>query len=288
MSKTTNNKKSKKNKRLSILAIIFVLTAAALYTIITYSGHWLVEDDDFDHVSWIVMLDGQSADLERNDFAAKLLKDGKADSLLILGRRCLRNRNNAEFYVDDFMGLGTFDSSAIFIAPHDDASTVGEAYTIIPWLKAHKADTVLLLTSASATHRVKRIFTELSGNKPVFLTTDIHHYQFNADSWHTNRESRKNWIREWLALAQSYIDLWDAGVLTAADSTYYKSITSLTSIKQQKDSVVDLQTLLPSMEKKIQETIKDVSTDSAKVSMDSVSTEKSISSTNLVSSDSTK
>jgi len=227
-----------------------------------------VDDDEFDHVTWVAVLDGQSADLERSDYAAALMAQGRADSVLILGRRCLRDRSNAEFYVDDFMKLGKFDSSAVFIVPHDDPSTIGEAYTIIPWLKAHKADTVLLITTAAATHRVKRIFTKLSGDAPVFLTTDIQNFRYNADSWYTNRESRKNWLREWAALFASYVDLWPAGELTASDSAFHKSILTVKEFEKAKNPVVNLQALLPKVQKKIEEaapdTVESVASDSTK------------------------
>lgn len=258
MAKIPTKKEKKRAKRIiTIAAIVFVLLVIAFYLIMTQSGHWLVDDDEFDHVKWVAVLDGQSADLERSDYAASLLAEGRADSVLILGRRCLRNRNNAEFYVEDFMKLGDFDSNAVFMVPHDDPSTIGEAYTIIPWLKKHKADTVLLITTAAATHRVKRIFTKLSGDSPVFLTTDIHNYHYNADSWYTNRESRKNWLREWAALAVSYIDLWPAGNLTENDSAFYKSIISVAENERKKDSVVNLQDLLPKVQKKIAEATPD-------------------------------
>ncbi|MCQ2124237.1 MAG: YdcF family protein [Fibrobacter sp.] len=270
MAKIPTKKEKKRIKRLITIASIgFVLLVIAFYLIMTQSGHWLVDDDEFDHVKWVAVLDGQSADLERSDYAASLLAEGRADSVLILGRRCLRNRNNAEFYVDDFMKQGNFDSSVVFMAPHDDASTIGEAYTIIPWLKKHKADTVLLLTTAAATHRVKRIFTKLSGESPVFLTADIHDFRYSADSWYTNRESRKNWLREWAALAVSYVDLWPAGNLTEADSTYYKPIVTVAEYERQKSPIVNLQDLLPKVQKKIAEATPD-SVKSEEISSSSV------------------
>lgn len=252
---TKKEKKKRFQKIIAIVSVILVLLVIFFYLVMTESGHWLVDDDEFEHVTWVAVLDGQSADLERSDYAANLLAAGRADSILILGRRCLRNRTNAEFYVDDFMKLGDFDSNAVFVVPHDDASTIGEAYTIIPWLKKHKADTVLLITSAAATHRVKRIFSKLSGDTPVFLTTDIHNYLYNADSWYTNRESRKNWLREWAALAASYVDLWPAGELTENDSAFYKSIVSVAEFERKKNPVVNLQDLLPKVQKKLVESV---------------------------------
>lgn len=254
MSKLPTKKQiQKKRIILGATALVAVFAVIAFYLIMTQSGHWLVDDDEFDHVDWVVVLDGQTADMERTDYAAEMMASGKADSALILGRRILRNRSNAEFYLDDFMKLGNFDSNAVFIARHDDPSTIGEAYTIIPWLKKHNADTVLLLTGAASTYRVKNIFKTLSGDRPVYVTKDVHHYQYNADSWYTSRESRKEWLRGWAALFVSYIDLLPAGNLTASDSFYYKPILSVKEFEAEKEPIVDLQSLLPKMQEKQQE-----------------------------------
>ena len=254
MAKLPTKKQIQKKKIIySAIAAAVVLMVIVFYMIMTHSGHWLVDDDEFEHVKWAVVLDGQSADMERIDLAADLVASGKVDSVLILGRRILRNRSNAEFYLEDFLRLGQFDSNAVFIARHDDPSTIGEAFTIVPWLKKHNADTVLLITGAAATHRVKRIFQTLSGDTPTYLTTDVHHYQYNADSWYSSRESRKEWLRNWLSLAASYFDLLPTGILTAADSFYYKPIVSAKEYENEKDAIIDLQSLIPKAPEKVEE-----------------------------------
>lgn len=238
-----NIRKSRK-KLLGGCLVIFALVAAIVYVTITQSGHWLVEDDAFEHVDWVVILDGQSADMERNDFVATLLSERKADSVLILGRRVYRDKSNADYYAEDFMTLGKFDPSTIFLARHDDPSTLSEACTIIPWLKKHKADSVLLVTTAPATRRAARIFRSLSGDKPTYITTDIKHHQYNADAWIFNRESRKNWLREMAAHLISYYDLWGTGEFTDKASTYFSSIRSLAEEQRDDSSIIDLQKML--------------------------------------------
>ncbi|MCK9182167.1 MAG: YdcF family protein [Fibrobacteraceae bacterium] len=196
------------------LFCLVILLLAIFYVLVSYSGHWLVKDDTFDHVKWVVILDGQSADLERSDFAADLVTKGKADSVLILGRRVFRDRSNADFYAEDFVRSGDIDAGRVFIFRHDDPSTLEEAVSIIPWLKLHVPnDTVLLLTTAAATRRASFLFNKLSGGHPVFITADMHDWRYNADNWIFERESRKNWLREWAALANSKWDLWGVDTL---------------------------------------------------------------------------
>ena len=184
--------RKKKNFSLGISLLILFVIAVITYFVFEKSGHWLVEDDEFEHVKWVAVLDGQTADLERSDYVANLMKEGIADSVLILGRRMYRDRSNSEFYVEDFMKLGAFDSNAVFLVPHNDPSTISEAYSIIPWFKKHNVDTVLLITGAPATYRVKRIFQKLSGNSPVYLTKDIHHVTYNPMP---RRSSCPSWRR---------------------------------------------------------------------------------------------
>jgi len=278
VSKVLLNKKKKNYakliKKASIIAVsTIILAVIALYIVFTKSGQWLVNDDEFKHVKWVVILDGQSADMERNDFAAELVAQGKADSVLIMGRRVLRDRSNAEFYSDDFLRHSSIDSAALFLAPHDDPSTISEAYTIIPWLKNRKADTVLLLTTAAATNRVSNLFKTLAGESPVFLTADIHHYLYDANTWYINRESRKNWLREWAALIYSKFELFGADTLTVADSAYYVPIRSISEEKKM-ESVVDLQKFLKQASSKTQEVIESAAKDTASTTKkDSVKSE---------------
>lgn len=200
------------------VGILIGILIVALYVLITRSGSWLVREDFSGRVSWVVILDGQSGDLERSDFAANLIREHRADSVLVLGRRVFRDKSNADFYAEDLISVGGIDAEKIFVFRHDDPSTLEEAVSIIPWLKRRASkDTVLLLTSAPATRRAAFIFNKLSGGHPYFVTTDMHDWRYNADGWIFERESRKNWLREWAAILNAKWELWGADTLSASD-----------------------------------------------------------------------
>lgn len=247
-------KKDKRIKKTSkkffgfAIAIAFLLVLC-FYLIMTCSGKWLVQQDEFTHVKWVAVLDGQGPDMERTDLAAKLLREHKTDSVLILGRRIYKSHYNADYYAEDLMKQGNFDSSAIFLARHDDPSTLEEARTIIPWLKKRNADTVLLITSIAATKRVARIFNTLAGNKPHFIVSGGLTDFFVPESWSVNRETKKTWAKEWASLFLSYFDLFNADTLGIADSAYLAPIRSLS--EERKTDFVDLQKMLPSVKRKI-------------------------------------
>lgn len=210
-------RKEKSRKRFltqAKIGTLVVLLVIAFYLLISYSGRWLVRDDSFGRVTWAVVLDGQSGDLERSDFAANLVREGRADSLLVLGRRVFRDRNNADFYAEDLENIGV-DAGRIFVFRHDDPSTLEEAVSTIPWLKRRNSasDTVLLITGSPATRRAAFIFNKLAGGHPVFITADMHDWRYNASSWIFERESRKNWLREWAATFNAKWELWGADTL---------------------------------------------------------------------------
>lgn len=234
------NTRKRSRKVLGAIIVVVFCLLAAIYVVVEKSGKWLVVNDEFEHATWAVILDGQSANMERNDYVADLKAQGKVDSVLILGRRVYRDKSNVDFYAEDFMRLGKFNPATIFLVRHDDPSTLSEACTIIPWLKKHKADTVLLVTAAPATRRAKRIFETLSGDSPVYVTADIgYKQQYIADAWIFNRESRKSWLREWFALAHSYLDLAGAYPLSESDSTYFSKIRSIAE-EEKDEPVIDL------------------------------------------------
>ena len=247
-------KKDKRIKKTSkkffgiAIAVAFLLVLC-FYLIMTCSGKWLVQQDEFTHVKWVAVLDGQGPDMERTDLAAKLLREHKADSILILGRRIYKSHYNADYYAEDLMKQGDFDSSAIFLARHDDPSTLEEARTIIPWLKKRNADTVLLITCIAATKRVARIFNTLAGSKPHFIVSGGLTDFFVPESWSVNRETKKIWAKEWASLFLSYFDLFSADTLGIADSAYLAPIRSLS--EERKTDFIDLQKMLPSVKRKI-------------------------------------
>ena len=252
MSRILMNEKKKfriSKKFIGALTIFCVFIVALTYITITKSGYWLISGDEFNHVKWVVILDGQTGDMERNDYVASLLKEGKVDSVLVLGRRVYRDRSNADFFVEDLVKITDYDKNKIYVVHHDDPSTIAEAKTIIPWFKARNADTVLLVTSPPATRRAAKLFKYLSGNKPVFLTADTKFYQYDPDSWIFNRESRKLWLHEMAAYLNSFMDLWYEHELTAADSAYYRPIRSVA--EEEAESMVDLQTLIPQVDQRI-------------------------------------
>lgn len=227
-------KKQKKKQLLIALVIIIVFLLIIFYWLLNRSGYWLIQDNAFNHVSWAVVLDGQTAELERTDYVSELMEKGKVDSVLVLGRRVYRDKNNADFYAEDMMRTETLDSGAVFLWRHNDPSTLEEAISIIPWFKKKNVDTVLLITSAPASCRVAHIFNYLAEGSPTFITTDIKHYTYNPASWLREREIRKLWFREMLAALQAK---WDLFWITPGD-VLQKEVREVFSLREENKEVL--------------------------------------------------
>lgn len=195
-------------RRLSLLFLLsFIGLLLLAYIGIRFSGTWLIKSKTVDHVPWIAVLDGQSAGMERTDFAVKMLSSAQADSVVVLGKRVFRDRFNSDFYVEDMQRQGSLDLNSLFLIRHDDNSSMDEAYSLIPALKVRGVDSVLLLTSEAATRRVDKIFNRLAGGSPVFITMGIKDPLYNPRTWIHNRESRKIWLKEWASYLVSFYEL---------------------------------------------------------------------------------
>lgn len=242
--KLSKRQKRERRNRLLAAAVAVVVVALALgYWLFVNSGRWLVKNDAFKKVTWVAVLEGQSNNMERTDYAARLLASGKVDSVVVFGRRIFRDYSSADFYIADMFRAGDLDSTRVFPFTHDDPSTIEEAVSIVPWFKARHADTVLLVTSASATRRASKIFNTLAGGNPVFLTVDIHHYSYNPETWLGEREARKHWIREVLAYIQMKYELFGVEPLEVDP----KRLPLLRTVKQLHDDeqpeLIPLETL---------------------------------------------
>lgn len=181
--------------------------ALFLYSVLRWSGHFLVKDDLYTHVPWVVVLEGQGRHMERSDHAAQLLMQKKVDSVVVCGSPIFRDQNAGYYYIQDMLRQGDVDAGRIYLLRHFDRSTLEEAYTIIPELRKRGADTVLLITANSATRRAAMLFNTLANGNPHFLVEDISDAYYQPDTWYQSREARKIWLREWLAIIYAWFEL---------------------------------------------------------------------------------
>ncbi len=235
-------KEARLRQRLAF-SFLFVLIVfiAIVYVGIRFTGGWLVFETPFQHATWVAVLDGQSANMERTDLALELLQQGRADSVIILGRRVFRERSFADFYLEDMQKQGSVDLSRVFLLRHDDNSTMEEAESLIPILKQRGVDSVLLITSPQATRRAKRIFEKMSGKGIVFLTTVISDPYYNSRTWIHHRNSRKVWLTEWASYLVSFFDLAFIKQVEPISGKPYLLEPALSTIKTSAEELVPIE-----------------------------------------------
>lgn len=240
-------KEARLRQRLAFSSLLILIAFIVfVYVGVRFTGSWIVLGTPFQHVPWVAVLDGQSANMERTDFAVELLQQGKADSVIVLGRRVLRDRSFADFYLEDMQKQGSVDLSRIFLLRHDDNSTMEEAESLIPILKQRGIDTVLLVTSPQATRRAKRIFEKMSGKGIVFLTTVISDPYYDSRTWIHQRNSRKVWLKEWASYLVSFFDLAFIKPVEPISGKPYLLEPALSSVKTSADELAPIEELASS------------------------------------------
>ena len=139
------------NRRLLLRLLGVGLLATATFVLI--SGRLLVVDNPPVHTSWAVVLDGQSAQMERSDAAMHLFRLERFDSLALSGTPVFRSYYSSHFTAKDVLHQG-LPAGKMVELQHDAQSTIQEARYLVPFFRGRNADTVLLITSASTIRAV--------------------------------------------------------------------------------------------------------------------------------------
>lgn len=197
-----------KIRKFLVLGAVLAL-CISFYFLVRFSAFWLIANDEYDHVDYVLVMDGQGPDMVRSEYALELLEKGKADTIVLSGRRVYRNQFNSEFYRDEMLAMGDYNPSQILTIHHDDASSLEEAKTAIPYFMVRKADTVLVITASMASARVASIFQALTPEEgPVFIATDMEFKDFiQPENWMTFREGKKQWLLEMLKRLYTYWEI---------------------------------------------------------------------------------
>lgn len=204
-----------------LLLGVFIVSILIAYVMVRWSGLWLVHQDECEHVPWMLVLEGQTADMERTDYAVAMLNENKVDSVILLGKRIFKNKNTVDFYLEDMFRQSFLDSSRLFVLRHDAHSTLEEVYAVVPALMQRGIDSVLLITRDAATRRALLLFDQLSPDSITFLVQGVQDSRFQASTWILAREGWKIWLKEWAALLLAYPESWLRSPVTLVEGKQY-------------------------------------------------------------------
>jgi uncharacterized SAM-binding protein YcdF (DUF218 family) len=170
------------------------------------AGNLLVYGDDFEHVEWALVLDGQSRDCERTEAAVDLFVQNKIDTLLLSSVRIFKTRYGSEFLIPDLIKQG-LPRDNIFELRHDSYSTLDEAALAIGQFRLLDLDTVLLITSNYHSARTRFIYNSLAKGNPHFLLYPAPYEGYDADAWWASRNGFKTFILEFTKYFASRLEV---------------------------------------------------------------------------------
>jgi len=223
-------KKNMRNKKPLLLSALFFLALLVFYFMVRFSGSWLVSYDELQHTPWVLVLDGQGPDMERTDYALRLLDSGLTDTILVSGRRTFKSFNNADFYRREMLLQGNYNPEQILVFHHDDASTLEEAKSILPALINRGVDSLTIITAPLASARALHIFRHLAGEEIAYIQAATDFDFIHADNWMTHREGKALWITQILGRLYTFWELWGQNPLTSDPSSEYRLGTQPASV----------------------------------------------------------
>lgn len=186
--------------------IYLLIPTAVLMPILLWSmGFMLVNEDEFKHHEWALVLEGQGHTLYRTEAATELYLAKKVDKIVISGGAIVPQFFKSEFYAKEVVKAGV-PQEDIYQVGHYAQSTLEEAVQVMQFFRERKVDTVVLVTSAYHTARAKRILNQVSQGNPYFITPVIEDPEFNPNTWMFERHARAIFVLEWMKTINSWLE----------------------------------------------------------------------------------
>lgn len=192
--------------RFSILGVFL----AVVVWIVLHAGTWLVVQDPLAPAQVIVVLSGRMPD--RAIEAARLYRQ-KAAPKVWVSQPISPTAELAEMHIP-FVGEDFYNqrvllamqvpADAIRIFPQPAANTEQEIEEVGRMVRGSDIHTVIIVTSAPHTRRVRTIYKRLIGDSPKLIIRHPVDDPFNAARWWRNTQDALDVVREWLGLANAW------------------------------------------------------------------------------------
>ena len=181
----------------SIMTLLALILHAHWLTLL---GRLLIVADPLQPADAIVPLGGEAA-TERLAYAAKLFKEGYAQSFLIVNLEIklpgIRSEYN-ELAKREAAWQGVPKESIVF-APGIVTSTVDEALSVRQLAQASGFRSVIVVTSPFHTRRTRRIFADAFRDTSITLTVQpVEGHWYKADRWWKSQEGLQTTWTEYL------------------------------------------------------------------------------------------
>jgi uncharacterized SAM-binding protein YcdF (DUF218 family) len=199
----------RKNRWIAGLSIFFTLVVVALW-IFLHLGTWLVVQDPLAPADVIVVLSGRMP--YRATEAARLYGQKAAPQVWVSQPVSPAEDLAAlhipfvgeDFYNQRVLMAMNVPALAIRILPDPSANTAQEIEEIGRMAREAELRTVIIVTSAPHTRRVRTIWKRLIGDSPQLIVRHPVDDSFNGPRWWRNTQDALDVVREWLGLANAW------------------------------------------------------------------------------------
>ena len=206
---TQSSPRSRKKRRITAIVLGVVLVAALLF-IGLRAGAWLVLQDPLAPSEVMVVLSGHMPD--RAMEAARLYREKAAPQVWVSQGLSVGAELAAlhipyvgeDFYNERVLIALAVPPDSIRILPEPSANTAQEVQEISRIARQGGIHSVIIVTSAPHTRRVRAIWNRLVGDSPRLIVRHPLDDPFDAAHWWRNTGDALDVVREWLGLANAW------------------------------------------------------------------------------------
>jgi uncharacterized SAM-binding protein YcdF (DUF218 family) len=189
---------------------ILVAALGVVLWFVFHAGRWLVVQDPLAPAQVIVVLSGRMPD--RAIEAARLYRQKAAPEVWVSqppGPAAALAEMHIPFVGEDFYNERVLlalqvSADSIRIFPQPAANTEREIEEIGRLARSGDIHTVIIVTSAPHTRRVRAIWNRLVGDSPKLVVRHPVDDPFNAGRWWRNTQDALDVVREWLGLVNAW------------------------------------------------------------------------------------
>lgn len=201
--------KNGRNRWSIVFSVLFVFVGGVLW-IVLHAGTWLVVQDPLAPAQVMVVLSGRMP--ERAMEAARLYRQNAAPEVWVsqpAGPASDLAEMHIPFVGEDFynrrvlMALSV-PADVIRVFPQPCFNTEQEVEEIGRLTRGTEIHTVIIVTSAPHTRRVRAIWNRLIGDSPRLIVRHPADDSFDAGHWWRNTQDALDVVREWLGLANAW------------------------------------------------------------------------------------
>jgi uncharacterized SAM-binding protein YcdF (DUF218 family) len=207
---TTRGWRNRLNNRWTVPFSILIVLVGAVFFAGMKAGAWLVVEDPLEPAQVMVVLSGRMP--ERAIEAARLYKQKAAPQVWVSqgsGPVAQLAEMHIPYVGEDFynervlIALGV-PADTIRVLPEPSANTAQEIEEISRVARQSNMRSVIIVTSAPHTRRVRAIWNRLVGSSLRLIVRHPVDDSFDAAHWWRNTQDALDVVREWLGMANTW------------------------------------------------------------------------------------